>query len=154
MLLSEGDFDGLLWQSIWESENETFIAFCNGTEKTVNMKAAATGEVAELLYGSAEGSFAEGVLSVTLSPGRTAVFRMLSGRNTGLYAGNILYADKRGGAVVFENYDESIAALYDGKELIRLYFGGEQVDGKGKIKIFKWTDMQPQKTVQEVTYAN
>lgn len=118
------------------------------------MKAAATGEVAELLYGSTEGGFAEGVLSVTLSPGRIAVFRMLSERKSGLYADNILYTDKRSGAVTFENYDNSIAALYNEKELLRLYFGGEQVDGEGKIKIFKWADMQPQQKVQEVTYAD
>ncbi len=131
-----------------------FLAFHNGTENQAEMKAAASGEVAELVYGSAEGSFAEGLLSVTLSPGCTAVFRMLSERKTGLYAENILYTDRRSCPVIFESYDGSMAAVYDGNEMIRLLFGGEKMDGEGKIKIFKWTDMRPDGAVQEVGYAD
>lgn len=153
-LLGEGAFDGLLWQNTWETENETYIAFHNGTALPAEMKAAASGEVAELLYGSTEGSFAAGELSATLPPSCTVVFRMLPARKTGLYAGNILYTDRRPCPVTFENYDGSMAALYDGKELIRLCMGGEKLDGEGKIKIFKWTDMQPGGAVQEVAYAD
>ncbi|MBE7025253.1 MAG: hypothetical protein E7408_04265 [Ruminococcaceae bacterium] len=153
-LVGEGDFEGFLWQNTWEWENEVFTAFHNGTEETAVMQAEVTGTVAELLYGGAEGSFTEGVLTVHLPPGYTAVFRMLSRRKTGLYAGNILYADRRIGAVVFENYDNSVAALYNGKELIRLFVGGERLDGKGTIKIFNWTGLDPQATAWEVTYAD
>jgi len=154
ILLEEGDFEGLLWQKTLEWENEIFIAFHNGSEKPAQMRAEAAGAVAELLYGNAVGSFTEGLLSVTLPPGRTAVFRMLSRRNTGLYAENILYADSRGCPVVFESYDGSMAAQYDGKELVRLCTGGEQLDGEGKIKIFRWTALTPLTAAWEVTYAD
>ncbi len=154
VLLEEGAFDGLLWQNAWQSENEVFIAFHNGTSSPAEMEAAAEGDAAELLFGGVAGSFLEGLLSVTLPPGRTAVFRMLPERKTGLYAENILYTDSRPCPVVFENYDGSMAALYDGKELVRLCTGGERLDGEGKIKIFKWMDMEPAGAVQEVAYAD
>ncbi len=154
ILLEEGDFNGLLWQNTLEWENETFIAFHNGSEETAEMRAEADGAVAELLYGGAVGSFSEGLLSVTLPPGHAVVFRMLPERKTGLYAGNILYADSRSCPVVFENYDGSMAAVYDGKEMIRLFFGGEKMDGEGKIKIFRWTELAPQTAAWEVEYAD
>ncbi len=140
--MSDGAFET---ESFWHTAQDGLLALYNGGEQVQTFETALSSPAPCLLYGTPALTVSQGVLHLEIPPRSLVVLADKDGR--GFVKDGILYREPIEGSTVQCESDAVAAAYkeYNGiPELTGMYVNGDMLlDGEGKVRFFRWENMQP-----------